>query len=44
MLHDWYFSYETLESWMIQQVNSTELNIIINCIGLCLLVENHSFV
>ena len=44
MLHDWYSSYETFESWMIQQVNNTDLNIIINFIGLCLLVENHSFV
>ena len=44
MPHDWYSCYETFESWMIQQVNNTELKIIINCFGLCLLVENHSFV
>lgn len=44
MLHDRYSSYETFESWMIQQVNNTELNIIVNCIGFCLLVETHSFV
>jgi hypothetical protein len=44
MLHGWYSSYECSESWMIEQVNNKELNIIINCTGLCMLVENHSFV
>jgi len=42
ILRDW-SSYESFESWMIQQVNNTELNIITNCIVLCFLVENHSF-